>query len=82
MAEEKILAKVDENRRGFLKRVLGASFAAPVIATFSMESLTVDAAHAQQVANQTGNQSPDDDYLFNSFFFSVRSNVPSIVRAA
>lgn len=66
MAEDKILKKVAENRRGFLKRVLGASFAAPVIASFSMESLTIDSAKAQVV----GNQSPDDNYLFNSFFFS------------
>ena len=46
MAEEKILGKVDANRRSFLKRVLGASFALPVIATFSVESLSVDSAQA------------------------------------
>jgi len=46
MAEEKILGKVDANRRSFLKKVLGASFALPVIATFSVESLSVDSAQA------------------------------------
>ena len=53
MAEDKILKKVSENRRGFLKRVLGTSFAAPVIASFSMASLTVDSAKAVQASNQT-----------------------------
>ena len=68
MAEEKILAKVDENRRGFLKRLLGASFAAPVIATFSMEALSVDAAHANMVQN-VGNQGlQNDEFLY--FFFN------------
>ena len=66
MAKEKILAKVDENRRGFLRRVLGAGFAAPVIAAFSMESLTVDAAHAQDLGNQTDLQND----LFTYFFFN------------
>lgn len=51
MAEEKILGKVDANRRSFLKKVLGASFALPVIATFSVESLSVDSAQASFVAN-------------------------------
>jgi hypothetical protein len=69
LAEEKILGKVDENRRGFLKRVLGASFAVPVIATFSMEALTVDSAHANLVSNVGNQTSSDDDYLFNSFFY-------------
>lgn len=51
MAEEKILSKVDANRRSFLKKVLGASFALPVIATFSVESLSVDSAQAFNMAN-------------------------------
>jgi hypothetical protein len=49
MAEEKILGKVDPDRRSFLKRVLGASFALPVIATFSVESLSIDSAQAYAV---------------------------------
>jgi len=70
MADEirdKILEKVDSNRRGFLKRVLGASFAVPLIATFSIDSLSVDMAKAQENPNTTdfGNQ----DYFFNSFFY-------------
>jgi hypothetical protein len=71
LAEEKILAKVDENRRGFLKRVLGAGFAVPVIAAFSMESLTVDSAHATDISNTTdvGNQSLDDN-LFTYLYFT------------
>jgi len=41
MADENILSRVEPNRRGFLKRVLGsAAFAAPVLATFSLGVLT------------------------------------------
>ena len=69
MAEERILGKVDENRRGFLKRVLGASFAVPMIASFSIESLTTDAAYATQVSNVGNQTQADQDYLFNSFFY-------------
>lgn len=63
MAEEKILGKVDAGRRSFLKKVLGASFALPVIATFSVESLSVDSAQAlganvTQVSNCLANVGP------------------------
>jgi hypothetical protein len=51
MAEDKILSKVDENRRGFLKKVLGASFAVPIIATFTVDALSVDIAQAINVVN-------------------------------
>jgi len=45
---DRILSKVDDRRRDFVKRVLvGAGFAAPVIASFSIGSLSVDAALAQ-----------------------------------
>ncbi len=68
---DKILESVDSHRRSFLKRILGVGFAAPVIATFSIEALT-STAQAQCIANpnETGNQCSDDEYLFNSFFFS------------
>jgi hypothetical protein len=43
-----IFDNLDPSRRDFVKRVLaGAAFAAPVIATFSIESLGVTAAYAQ-----------------------------------
>jgi hypothetical protein len=45
---QNLLAKVDPNRRGFVKRVLaGAAFAAPIVATFSIDGLSVDSAMAQ-----------------------------------
>ncbi|PYM14320.1 MAG: hypothetical protein DMD81_18355 [Candidatus Rokuibacteriota bacterium] len=48
MAPEEILGSADPNRRDFLKKVLaGTTFAAPVLATFSMEGLSPEAAWAQ-----------------------------------
>jgi hypothetical protein len=45
---EKVLSAVQADRRGFVKRILvGAAFAAPVLATFSIDALTVRSAHAQ-----------------------------------
>ena len=45
---DEILSRVEPNRRGFLKRVLGgAAFAAPVLATFSLGALTSRPARAQ-----------------------------------
>jgi hypothetical protein len=44
---EKVLEKVNPNRRGFIKRLLGSSFAVPVIATFSIEALSIDSAKAE-----------------------------------
>jgi hypothetical protein len=65
---DKILGKVDENRRGFVKRLLGVSFAAPVIASFSIEALSTSTANAQDGVNQTENQF--DQTLFLDFFFN------------
>jgi len=47
---EKIVERVDENRRGFVKRLLGVSFAVPVIATFSLGALTASKAKATDFA--------------------------------
>jgi hypothetical protein len=58
---DKILEKVDEKRRGFLKSVLGTGFAVPVIASFSVATLLTSTANA--TPHDLGN--PD---LFNSFF--------------
>jgi hypothetical protein len=45
MAPEEILGSADASRRDFLKKVLaGSTFAAPVIATFSMEGLSPERA--------------------------------------
>ena len=50
----KVFDLVDPARRGFLKSVLaGAAFAAPVIATFSVESLTANSVHAMGGPNST-----------------------------
>jgi len=50
---DKIIERVDENRRGFVKRLLGTSFAAPLIATFSLGALSSSMANAQVVSNAT-----------------------------
>jgi hypothetical protein len=54
----KVFDLVDPARRGFLKSVLaGAAFAAPVIATFSVESLTASSVHAMGGPNSVQNMS-------------------------
>lgn len=68
---DKVFEKVDSNRRGFLKRLLGAGFAAPVIATFAVEALSVDSANAEAFAypNQTGVGSDTGLDTFSFWFF-------------
>ncbi len=45
---QKVLSRVDANRRTFVKRMLtGAAFAAPVLATFTMDALAPSSAQAQ-----------------------------------
>jgi hypothetical protein len=56
MAPEEILGSADAGRRDFLKKVLaGTTFAAPVIASFSMEGLSPENAWANGT-NMTTNQ--------------------------
>jgi hypothetical protein len=54
---EKILGGVDQSRRDFLRKVIGgAAFAPPLIASFSLDGLSLTTADAQvQVTNQTCN---------------------------
>ena len=55
----RILNRVDASRREFVKRVLaGAAFAAPVIASFSIESLSVDPAYGQTPSGNCGSPGP------------------------
>jgi hypothetical protein len=61
---DKILENVDEHRRGFLKRLVGGGFAAPLIAAFSLESLMTTSS-ALAMANTTSNTNDD---LFLDFF--------------
>lgn len=61
-----ILDKMDASRRSFIKRLLGTSFAAPVIATFSIEALTSSTAQAQ-FQNQTCDAASDE--IFRSGFW-------------
>lgn len=50
--DEKVLNGVQADRRGFVKRLLvGAAFAVPVMATFSIDGLTVKSAQAQGINN-------------------------------
>ncbi len=53
---ENILDEVNKNRRGFLKTVLNASFAVPLIATFSVGTLLTSTANAAAVSNTFDNQ--------------------------
>ncbi len=61
MAPEEILNNVDESRREFLKKVIaGTTFAVPLMASFSMEGLSIESAWASNMttnmplcANQT-----------------------------
>ena len=57
---DKILEKIDENRRGFVRRLLGVSFAAPLIASFSLGALSTSTANAQLVSNTTQGFCADD----------------------
>ena len=57
MAPEEILSSADASRRDFLKKVLvGTTFAAPVLASFSMEGLSPESASAGFAPNQCSNQ--------------------------
>lgn len=43
LEDDRILDKVDDDKRNFLKKVIiGTAFAAPVINSFSMEGLKID----------------------------------------
>lgn len=48
-ADEKLLGHVEAERRTFVKRLLGSAFAAPVLATFSIDALTARSAQAQAI---------------------------------
>lgn len=85
MTEENnpILSQVEPSRRGFVKTVLaGAAFAAPVIASFSIDSLGVDAAYGQSASSSVASYSggygpclPDVGYVgpaqFQAFVLDV-----------
>jgi hypothetical protein len=63
---DKVLESVDQQRRGFLKRLAVGGFAAPLIASFSLESLMATSASAMGMSNTTSNT--NDDLLFLDFF--------------
>jgi hypothetical protein len=49
---DEILSDVRPNRRAFVKRVIGVTaFAAPLIASYDLESLSPSVAHAAAVPN-------------------------------
>jgi len=55
MAPEDVLSSVDESRREFLKKVIGGTvFAVPLMASFSMDGLSLDAAEATHISNMPG----------------------------
>jgi hypothetical protein len=51
---EKILSRVNVDRRGFVRKVVaGTAFAVPVVSSFSMDGLTTSAAAAGFSGNIT-----------------------------
>jgi len=65
---DRILERVDPSRRDLVKRVLaGATFAAPFIATFSIDGLTASSAQAT-VSNITNTCQIDAGYVGPSLF--------------
>ena len=49
---EDVLNSVDESRRDFLRKVIvGTAFAAPLMASFSMDGLVINAVEASCVTN-------------------------------
>ena len=49
---DRMLEHVDPARRAFLKRlVVGSAFVAPLVASFSLDGLSVYEAHAQGASN-------------------------------
>lgn len=83
-----ILSHVEPSRRGFMKTVLaGAAFAAPVIASFSIEGLGVDSAYANTVSSSatsaTGSHGPclpDLGYVGPGFFQAFVLDVSGYTR--
>ncbi len=54
-ATKQVLERVDKNRRGFVKKaLLGGAFATPLMASFRMDSLSVNSARRVQFSNQDG----------------------------
>jgi len=66
--QNELLARVDKNRRDFLKRVLGTSFVAPVIASFSVATVLPSAASAQSMANTFSNTEINDPLFLELFW--------------
>jgi len=59
MAPEDVLSNVDEGRRDFLKKVItGTTFALPLMASFSMEGLSINPAEAAPSYYFCPNQTP------------------------
>ena len=49
---EDVLNSVEESRRHFLRTVIGTTFAMPLMASFSMDGLLINAAEAGPVSNR------------------------------
>lgn len=51
---DRVLEHVDPSKRAFLKSlVVGSAFVAPLVASFSLDGLSVYEAHAQSSSNVT-----------------------------
>lgn len=69
MINDSVLEKVDGSRRGFLKKVLkGSAFAAPLIASFSMNGLQASDCEVGPPGNQLPGNSVRAEAIEFCFF--------------
>ena len=53
-SEDQVLAKVDPDRRNFVRKVIvGTAFAAPVVSSFSMDGLSIKVGRSAFATNMT-----------------------------
>jgi hypothetical protein len=77
---KKLIDHVDPHRRDFVRRILGgAAFVAPLIATFSIDSLTANAADEQFNANAC--EVEDSGYVGPNTFLAYISDPKRLTRA-
>jgi hypothetical protein len=83
-SKETVLQNVDPKRRDFLKSVLAAGFAAPLVATFSIDALTAESANAQVAVNSFPNACGDTGYVGPSSFHAhiVAMGAPPFMAAS
>jgi hypothetical protein len=71
-SNDKFLAKLDPSRRQFFGRLIGTGFAIPLIATFSIDALSMESAAAATSSNacNVGHGGPDVGYVGPAHFMA------------